>query len=228
VIVSESHLIFDTTDNSWKSAAEHPSAVACKDEQEFLYCLNTSSRTWIVKGEVDEFLLRDWEELPIDSDIHSEWEAAVYSILNKKSGPSQYISRIARPGRGLLGKNTTLYEKTKGGLKLSEISVGDYVKDGYNSFTEVLGVYEDIARVSHSGPNPAAWIWNSYLNAWSHPNILKKESSNGARHLITKSGMFMIYFEDGEQFIRDFTEVGADRIDETYDFVRQLLNKSPK
>lgn len=227
VIMAECHLVFDEADKTWKPASEHPSATPCDEAQEFLYCLNTSSRTWIVKG-TKEIILRDWEELPLDSSIDSEWEAAVHTILNNVKSSAKYAPRVSRPGRGLLGKETGLHEKTKGVVKVSDIRVGDFVRDGYTSFTEVLGIYEDLASTPHSGPNEAAWIWNSYTNTWTHPEHSEREPSKGSRHLITKSGIFTFFYGDGEHFIRDFTEVGAGRIDETYEFVRGLLNNSPK
>jgi hypothetical protein len=45
-------------------------------------------------------------------------------------------------------------------------------------------------------------------------------------HLITDSGTFNIAFVGGEALMRDFTEVGSDRIDETYPFTLKCLVKN--
>ena len=83
------------------------------------------------------------------------------------------------------------------------------------------GHSEQSEQSEHSGPNSAAWVWNSDLEIWSHPESYQYEylEKRLGYQLITKSGIFMM---DDERFVRDFTEVGADRIHETYSFVKDL------
>jgi len=219
--LSESHLIFDIFDKTWKAAKYHTMAhVSVEPEPEFLYCLNTSTRTWVVSGDTCEFTLRDWEELSEDDYAELDWEKMVFSMLNKNSKDIKQIPRMLCPGRGLLSPNTEVYDKQRGAVTISNIHIGDFVKDAYNTYTEVLGIYTDGSeKVPRSGPNFSAWIWNSELELWDHPEESQSETEGLGCHLITKSGIFMI---EGEKFVRDFTEIGADRIHETYSFVKDF------
>lgn len=224
VIISGCHLVFDISDNKWKPADKHSFAQPVNNKEDFLYCLNTSSRTWTVKGNTVAVLLRDWEELPDSAAIDSDWEEAVNDMINRGLR-NQLANRTPVPGRGLIGGDTYVWEQAKGSAKISNISVGDFIKDGYNSFTEVLGIYEDFSSdVPRSGPNTSAWVWSDAIHSWTHPTVKGEYTCGKAYHLITKSGIFIIFAEDGEQFIRDFTEIGTDKIDQTYDFVLSTLN----
>lgn len=215
--ISASHLILDTFDETWKPAKNHTLATLyCEKEPEFLYCVNTSTRKWVVCGELydNEYTLRDWEELSGDD---LAWENMVFSLLNKKPNS---LPRVSRPGRGLLSSHTQVYDRNKGPVSICNVSIGDFVKDSYTRYTEVLGTYKDSSEIlPRSGPNFAVWIWNADLEIWEHPESVKSDGSSLGYHLITKSGIFMI---DGEEFVRDFTEVGADRIHETYSFVKDF------
>ena len=223
--LSESHLVLDDFDKKWKSAKECRNAKKINDEPQYLYCLNTTTRSWIVKGndrDSKEYRLRDWEELSESQEADEAWEKLVFSMLNDKN-TLLHFSHFSSPGRGLLSSNTRIYEKTKGYKPISNINIGDFVKDSYNSFTEVLGVYVDSSEMMpRSGPNSAAWIWNSDLEIWAHSEedpTPSSELNNIGYQLITKSGIFML---EDESFVRDFTEVGADRIHETYPFVKDF------
>ena len=172
-----------------------------------LYCLNTSTHRWIVKGNV-ELTLLDWDEIPDEYDV--EWERIVHFMLNGDS------SLRSVPGRGLLGEDTLVLEKTKGLINITKVSIGDYIKDN-TTFTEVIGVYKDVVTpVPRSGVNKAGWIYNK---KWVHQTHTSLEKEGNAYSLVTRSGTFST--DCG--LVRDFTEVGADRIDQTYDFVLSLL-----
>jgi hypothetical protein len=154
-------------------------------------------------------LLRDWEELP--DGLDEAWEELVAKLLNGVGGCA---------GRGLVGAGTFIHEKSRGIVPISEVRVGDIVQDWKEKpWTRVIGIYEDNSESQPgSGPNAAAWVFNG---KWRHPSY----SDTGIRgkkgyHLVTESGTFVL--STGE-WMRDFTEVGADRIAETYDFVLSQL-----
>jgi len=196
VVISDVHIVMDSSDGIWKHAGKHPLAQVYKGQEEFLYCLNTSDHTWSVKGSDAELLLRDWQEMPSES--FPGWESEVHRALNPVSFP-----RFEAAGRGLLGKETMIWERSKGPVRISDVAIGDFVKDGDNTFTEVIGVYEDCARgVPLAGPNAAAWIYSG--GYWVHRVPTGLTSFDGW-HLITASGVFM----SGTSLVRDFTEVGV-------------------
>lgn len=207
VIVSASHLI-------WHEAAWIPAGrigIPVAEIPERLYCLNTSSHTWEVKGFAGgkSLILRDWEELPDGYD--AVWEGVIANLLNTTPD-------ISSPGRGLLGAHTKVYVEGSGLVHVSKVGLGDLVKDRGERFTKVLAVYRDCSELlPAAGQNAAAWV--RIGQGWQH-RISGKYTSNDGVHLITESGTFLI---EGGLCVRDFTEVGIDRISETYDFVENLL-----
>jgi len=204
VIISGCHLVFH---NGWISASDHPLAQPAEGS-DFLYCLNTSTRNWTVKG-TKEFLLRDWEELPDGYDII--WEDLIYKMLNGKT-----CIKSSSCGRGTLASNTLVWERSRGPIFIKDVRIGDYVK-GDSTYTEVLGVYEDI----ECSPQHLWALDNTGTGNHSFEGIAGIGENHGY-HLITSSNTFLV--SDSLQLVRDFTEVGADRIHETYEFTLSLLN----
>ena len=220
VIISKTHLVFHN--NSWIFAGKHPLAVPvnAKDIPSVLYCLNTSTRVWTVMGADSEIILRDWEELPELENLSFAWESLVFKMLNGREIPPLRTSSI---GRGLFGEDTLIHVKDKGDVPIRNVLTGDYVKDK-NGYTRVIGVYYDKSEmVPRSGPNQSAWQQINGL--WTHPRRSGSFDagtlhSNTGHQLVTESGTF---FTQGV-LMRDFTEVGANRIQETYPFTASFLN----
>jgi hypothetical protein len=214
ITISSSHLVHYS--GKWIPAGEHPEAVPATSP-EFLYCLNTSSRTWKVLG-TTELLLRDWEELPETDTSDLDWEATIFEMLNRLTIVS--TSAWSAPGRGLLGSETLVYIQGKGVIHIKDVEIGDIINDANCTFTQVLGIYKDTSeRVPISGPNQSAWMWLDDKRIWRHP--LKTDSHNErlGYHLITQSGTFVA----ANNLMRDFTEVGSSRIHETYARTLSLL-----
>jgi hypothetical protein len=222
LIISKSHLIFNGIE--WVFAEKHLGAVECPSPI-FLYCLNTSSRTWTVKGSVhtSEHLIRDWEELPDSPHIDFAWETLIDTLLNGTSKPLR-----VQPGRGLFGEDTVVWTKNTT-VDICDVVVGDYIKDK-TGFTKVIGVYSDSSEViPRSGPNRSVWYWSIPKKRWIHPftEDCSLKSKYGF-HLVTESGTFFIGFnrpglKESKMLVRDFTEVGATRIHETYAFTAASL-----
>lgn len=212
IVISKTHLIRHA--GKWIMAGEHPDAEKVNNiDVGLLYCLNTSTRTWTVKGNDGDHSLRDWEELPDSKESDATWEAFISSLLNNDS-----ILKHSAPGRGLFGEDTEIY--TLDSKKpISTVSIGDYIRDKVG-YTRVIGIYKDTSElVPRSGPNPAVW---SYSRRWTHPKVADclPMTKNGYQ-LITESGTFII---ESNILVRDFTEVGADRIHETYSFTDSAIN----
>jgi len=226
VILSKSHLVYN---EKWIFAGDHPMAkpVPSKETPDFLYCLNTSTRTWIVKGE-EELVLRDWEELPDSDAVDYAWEKHIYTLLN---GVEPNKPLRGGPGRGLFGEDTVVFDKKGGKVHIFAVSTGDYIKDK-SGYTRVIGIYHDTSEmIPFSGPNQCVWYYSKPKKLWLHPTIescLPKRSYGF--QLVTESGTFMVgYYRSGFKdihttLVRDFTEVGAKRIHETYPFTESFLN----
>jgi len=221
LVISKSHLIFNGIE--WIFAEKYLGAVECKSPA-FLYCLNTSTRTWTVKGSVhtSEHLLRDWEELPDSPHIDFAWETLIDTLLNGTSKPLR-----VQPGRGLFGEDTIVWTRTAE-VDICDVVVGDYIKDK-TGFTKVIGVYNDSELAPRSGPNRSVWYYSALKKRWIHPHIEECLPKTHGFHLITESGTFFIGFtrpgvrEQSKMLVRDFTEVGATRIHETYAFTAASL-----
>jgi hypothetical protein len=220
LIISKSHLIFNGIE--WVMAEKHQSAIECASPV-FLYCLNTSTRTWTAKGSAHttEHLLRDWEELPDLPHIDFAWETLIDTLLNGDSKPLR-----VQPGRGLFGKDTIVWTKAAT-VDICDVVVGDYIKDK-TGFTKVIGVYTDSQLGPLSGPNSSVWYWSPIKKRWIHPRIEDCVPKGHGFHLITESGTFFIGFHgsgmrESKMLVRDFTEVGATRINETYSFTKEAL-----
>lgn len=220
VIIASCHIV--KYESRWIHAGKHPLAHPYKDHVKELYCLNTTTRMWTVKGDSgEEICLRDWEELPVDASlsVDAEWEGLVYYLLNDPS-PRIWFPRVAVPGRGLLGAETLVSVKGRGEIPVAQVGLGDFVLDFDGSWTEVLGVYYDREMVPRSGPSLSSWIWDTRLELWTHPAHGVNQGESSGHHLITKSGTFSIR---AGTCVRDFTEVGLDRIGATYSFVLSQL-----
>jgi hypothetical protein len=227
VVLSDSHLVFDDEQQLWVPANKHLSSTPSSTSVSELFCLNTTDRCWHVRESLSSPILqiRDWEELPPETDIYNaHWEALVYEMLNRQA--IHNTAAFSVPGRGLLGPQTHVYEQSKGLIPISQVEIGDYVKDA-NFFTKVLGVYRDTSTlVPRSGPNGSVWMLYEGKHVWKHPDsptllqgctVFTKEGC----HLITKSGSFYA----NNMRVRDFTEIGYDRIDRTYADVLATLNQ---
>jgi hypothetical protein len=224
VVLSNSHLVFDPVKGLWMPAGEHSSAEKTSATVATLYCLNTTDRCWKVRCSPTAPILqiRDWEELPPETDIyHAHWEAMVYEMLNRQA--IHNTAGFSVPGRGLLGPKTMVFEESKGLIPVSEVQIGDYVKD-MNYFTKVIGVYRDTSQfVPMSGPNGSIWMFYEGKRVWRHPDqeTLGTMYSKEGYQIITKSGSFYA----NNLRVRDFTEIGYDRMDRTYANVLATLNQ---
>lgn len=247
VVLSESHLV--NFENSWIPASQHPLAQPSSFTPPHLYCLNTSIRTWEVKSSLENkpLTLRDWEELPESEEEDFDWEVLIHSLLNPdhipdhipdpltytipcNTLPGKDINYKSFPGRGLVGPETCVFVKGKGYRCIKDVQIGDFVKDVREwtpgtdpEFTEVLGIYKDTSeKVPSSGPTSSIWCWDAKRKLWTHPEQKGKVTGNQGYHLLTQSGTYFLFEEN--LLIRDFTEVGWNRIHETYSYTSSRLS----
>jgi hypothetical protein len=224
VVLSKTHLVKDG--DKWISAGDHPLAQPTSCPSLF-YCLNTSTHCWRVKGEKGELVLRDWEELPDTSTADENWEFMIYESLNRRAIVSVPDSH---PGRGLVGPNTKVWHREKGVVSIKDIKINDFIKLNNESYTRVIGVYSDISEdVPISGVNRSVWMWCESRSQWKHPSdtvfeLSNKQKTNLGVQLVTESGTFLILQGVDPILVRDFTEIGWDRIDETYSFTSSILH----
>jgi hypothetical protein len=221
--VSGTHLVQDE-EGGWRSVATDRRAVRLHTTMPRLYCLNTTRRIIPVRSPVTKSvqLFRDWEEID-DDDVEGQqgWDLLIRSMLGMKA-PTDPNNTFC------LMSPATLLRTTRADslVRLEEIVLGDFVEYAPNQFTRVLGLVE--GRIGCAATPSEPWIaaciqWKG--GEWTRSTTLAPgESMCTGRHLITESGTFLT----NQGLVRDFTEVGYDRIHETYPFVASRLDSATK
>jgi hypothetical protein len=223
---------------------EHPDAVpvaarsASQDTQDTqLYCLITSTHRIPVaaaSGAVIEFA--DWEEISSDTDL-AHWHAHVFEVLN--AGARGAAPAPTTTTTDILHSEAVISGRTKiwtplGPAEIRGIHPGDAVLDAHGKPTRVTGVVcvdgSQVRAAEHLGGD--AWIsaaaWTSSdggSTTWGHPT--RTGPADGIHDwysLFTEAGTFRLC-EVGAigLAVRDFTDIGADRIEETYTWVLDSL-----
>jgi hypothetical protein len=181
-------------------------------------------------GESQSFIFADWEEL--DGDSMDDWSSFVYNTLNNSTRTCEN-NDILSSETGfsplqkvqLLGKDNVIIEKP-----IVDVRIGDFIRDG-NTWTEIIGtvvtkssenkMYGRINTIFMSG---ATWMLDRD-NTWKHAAETEQWTSvlpvSDIVSIFTTSGSFTI---DNTQF-RDFSDIGIQHIEKSYDFTLSRLNK---
>jgi len=219
--VSGSHLVQDEQ-GGWRSVASDGRAVPIQERVPLLYCLNTSQRIIPVLGSTGPVQFRDWEEIEEeDEEGQRGWDTLIRSML----GMDQEATEPREHQDTFCLMSPAIHVRRQDGLciRLEEVRIGDLVEDEKGVFTRVLGLVEGQVQGSSVASNR---LWMSACirksgSKWTRGTTLRSGSDTQVgRHLITESGTFQT--ELG--LFRDFTEVGYDRIQETYPFVADRLS----
>ena len=219
--VSGSHLVYNDEKGKWLSVSEDSRATPITEKSPVLYCLNTSNRiipVQTVKGTTLKF--RDWEEIGENDDVgQAGWDALVSKIVGVSGVNDDTFSLMD-------GKNTV---PTEDGIKsLNMIRLGDKLQLSYNRATKVIGIVDGRVKGTYSTGWMSGCIERVYMSTerpYSRLSTIRVgEDYLVGRHLITESGEFIVNVNGSTIKIRDFTEVGADRIHLTYPFVSERLN----
>jgi len=223
VLVSGSHIIY--ADGKPTFVKDFPDATLFTGKlPEYVYCLNTTNNTILVKGLTQEILFSDWEELGEDS--MEGWDKIVRDILNDS------FSADAKPfvdGESGFAPESILV--TPNGYKrLVDIKIDDVVFDGAD-WTKVLGVVnltseDSFGKVRKLHCNGASWIkeGHKWIRAAESADwiISTKTPVSNPMSLFTYSGKMVI----NNEFVCDFSDVGLDNIHKTYDYtLSRLLQK---
>jgi hypothetical protein len=230
IIVSGSHIIY-----------ENGKAIFVKDMKEALvydgdlpteiYCLNTTSHKIHIVGKSRSFIFADWEEL--DSNAMSDWNSFVYNTLNNTT--KTHITtdeNMLMSESGFSPSQKVQIQKNNGSIiekPISEIHIGDMIRDG-NTWTEVTGtvitnssenkLFGYVDSILMSG---ASWIFDTD-NTWKQAAETTRWKSvppvSDIFSIFTNSGTFKI---ENIQF-RDFSDIGIQNIDTSYNFTLSRLN----
>ena len=211
--VSGTHLVKDEQ-GSWRSVSSDPRAKPLHQFSDRLYCLNTSSRQIPIlnnKGIIQQF--RDWEEIDEEDEIgQAGWDWLVAGILHLQETKSAGTFSLMSPDQQVF-RNKEL-------VRIDQVCIGDFIASE-QGVTRVLGIVKGHIEGASTGLWTASCI-KKEGDRWIRCSTVKEGMDRlEGYHLITESGVFQVY--KGGLF-RDFTEVGPNRIHETYPYVASRLS----
>ena len=217
--VSGRHRIWSSDLSRFICVKDHPDAKKSNVPEPVLWTLITSNREIPVKGlhkndkngQVVRFA--DWEELPDTPSAAKEWDCIVQQILNKR------IENTRVPKSAPCIERTVLVYKHQAGLTpIGLVQVGDWIYDS-NTWVQVTGRCEREVDtyIGNLGSRITDGIWILDNGTWKHSTQVSKKGSWKGVQLITTSGTFTIHLYGSRTHIRDFTEVGTERLAESFE-----------
>ena len=218
--VSGSHLVYSGT--RWHSVEQDSRATLSNSRASILYCLNTSNQTIpVLNSKGNTILFRDWEEIDSRDTIGLKgWNKLVAKLLGS-------LENTRMEETFCLMDPAILIPTTKGPKPVSSIELGDEIELSYNNTTRVIGLVEGLVEGSASDHWLSSCIEKTYNPTVYRRTTTLKENPHETRigrHVITESGVLIAYVNGKVVSLRDFTEVGIDRIHLTYPFVAERLN----
>jgi hypothetical protein len=218
VKMSQTHPIF--YNNKWIRAEEHPDAISLDIVLNQLICLNTSLHSAVMRGSSD-IIVGDWDEDNIDSPIWISW---VSKILNGIESVQPSPTTVP-----LCSDSVRVFTPENSWISIDTIKIGDRVltKNGY---TRVVGIYLGTLESENNSPewvSDGVWIYKNKAWVLNNKGLSSDKSSLilSGRFLITESETFYIKYNKSLELVRDFTEVGASRINECYSWFEDEINK---
>lgn len=215
--VSGDHLVWYDTLKEWILVSEHPLSRPIVKREEVLICLNTDRHTI----PVGSHLFRDWEEMPEESpETQAAWGRLIAEML--KTPHSTYADAYC-----ILDPIWKVYKEDTGFIPLSSVEIGHKIRDMDGTFTTVLGIYrgqEDVVFEKSGQYWYSDSVWWNTSTGWSQKPLKGYKITSYGYQLITESGRFQI--SDGVKIygVRDFTEVGWNRLSETYEWMKKTIS----
>jgi hypothetical protein len=213
----------------WILAKDHPEAILCADKLKELICLNTTKHSVpIATGNSGVLYVGDWEEVD-DWKGQRQWIDWVHMKLNSGFDKvHRYPTTVP-----LCGNKVQVSCQKRGWVSLEEIQLGDSIL-GETGWTQVRGLYSGQFDVEELPKYPdwisdGVWVkanryWLTRGNGVHDAGTTGQHTLSGLQ-LVTEDGTFVIKQLSGISLVRDFTEVGADAISESYSWLDTAINK---
>lgn len=227
--VSGSHIVYHNNNAIFVKEHKLNEKIVCSEK--YLYCLNTSDNKIPVLGLTSNWTFADWEEL--DQGDMGEWAIFVNDILNSESKSKINLDKNVVDSESGVGQSSQILCKgndlTKDVYKnITEVDIGDIIKDGLG-WTKVVGTVviegsESLEIGSVNGIVGSCCNWFYTGTKWARACDMEKWQKLVPvpilYSLFTESGSFTI----NNTILRDFSEVGLDKIDTTYNFTLSRLS----
>jgi len=225
--VSGRHRVWSLHQNKFISVKEHPDAKKSYSEPK-LWTLITSNREIPVKGLDKVVRFADWEELPDTDEAAQGWDAIVQQILNKEICSSSVKAVKPVKSAPCIEKSILVYKHQAGLTPIGLVEVGDWIHDS-GLWVKIIGRCERevSTAIGNLGNRITDGIWIEDMKPgmkrrWLHPTGVINEGSWKGMQLITSSGAFDIYIKGSLYRVRDFTEVGTERLADSFEKEDQI------
>ncbi len=228
IMMSGSHRVL--WKGEWILAEKHPDAIALETKRlPRLICLNTSQHEVPIVSETGRTLLvGDWEEVDTPEGRRA-WIETVDMTLNRAS-----FSQVPQPTAvPLVSPETTVWNEDGVPVPIHTIRIGDKVRSRHQLPTVVKGIYKGVIPVLTAPERPewcsdGVWKWISdkfWTCGKGISSSLHGTTMLEGVFLVTEDEMFLIQCGSHPVLVRDFTEVGASRIHETYEMLSMWMSK---
>lgn len=224
VKMSGSHRVL--YDDSWILAKDHPEAKDAETKLPRLVCLNTTLHSVPVITKSGLLHVGDWEEVSDEAGRKAWIEMVNLSLNGGHISMRKYPTAVP-----LISPQTKVNEEQRGIVPICSIQIGDSVLSKDGIYTRVKGVYHGSLKVNELPKDPewisdGVWIFREPRFWSTHTGVSHMEDGEHTLQgifLITEDETFSLL--DGMQWkiVRDFTEVGASRIDKTYEVLESFL-----
>jgi hypothetical protein len=217
IYVTGDHRIWDALNKKWVFVKGYNGSSLTTRKTDVKWTLITSDRTIPIKGSQAIHLFADWEELPDTDESSRIWETIARDILN----PQLASTDICLPTNAPCFDLNMLVRVYKGGwIPMLLIKRGDWIL-GDSKWTQVIGIcHRSVSGgIGLRGHRYTSGTWIRQTDGtWTHPTESEDTTPWSGMNLLTDSGVFYILLEPSSKkfLVRDFTEVGFDRLPETY------------
>jgi hypothetical protein len=206
---------------------DHPDAKPNAISPPQVYCLITENHTIPVISNKGIIVFADWEEISKHEDL-LDWHKIVFSMLNPNTPYSP-------PNKHNLNSESAISEKTYvvtplGPLQIRHCTPGMKVYDSNNDVTTVNGIVKihcdevDAAVQLDTNTFISAGTWIHTEAGWKMPSKSNASNKMAWYQLFTTAGTFRILTSDFKTIaVRDFSDVGSENIEKTYDWVLTTL-----
>jgi hypothetical protein len=230
VLMSESHRIM--REGKWILAKDEPSAERIKGRIPRLICLNTTQHEVTVthrhNGYESFFVVGDWEEVS-DQEGRQAWIDAVWKHLNTTMNTPPVAPTVSP----LVSSSVCVWKLDSGKTPIGNIRIGDLILSK-NGYTKVKGVYQGTFSTNQPQESPewfsdGVWILGEG-GTWNPAGKAGVQQCEGTiktsgYFLVTEAEEFFLELNGVQQLVRDFTEIGASQIHQTYEMLDTCVNK---
>jgi hypothetical protein len=224
IAVSGSHIVYHNAIPI--HVKNHPKATRLPKSQEELYCLITSEHIIPIVGSLEMHMFADWEELDTLEELQT-WYSHVYQTLNGTPTDEKVLENVLE-SEAAVAKGT-LVSTVYGPKCIESLRPGDRILAGDGTPTTVLGIVQldpssvvSVTQFGNSFISTGSWVETEGI--WKHPAPTAISINSSWYSLFTDKGTYRIETSKGTVNLRDFSDIGKDTLEQTYDMVLSLMD----